>query len=174
MSPQFSPTIGREKILWCPRTGLIDTESGEEVILPSFFFSSSDYFRMSQIPVFYLWWLLQVSFKNYVNNSSDKYEVSLQKVFIGRNDAEAPITLASWCEQLTHWKRPWCWERLKAKGEGGGRGWLVAITDSTDMNFSKLQETAEDKEAWHAAVRGVTESDRLNDWTTQQIQDVCR
>ena len=41
--------------------------------------------------------------------------------------------------------------------------WLVAITDSTDMNFSKLQETAEDKEAWHAAVCGVTESDRLND-----------
>ena len=27
-------------------------------------------------------------------------------------------TLASWCEELTHWKRPWCWERLKARGEG--------------------------------------------------------
>ena len=25
--------------------------------------------------------------------------------------------------QLTHWKRLWCWERLKAKGEGGGRRW---------------------------------------------------
>ena len=32
-------------------------------------------------------------------------------------------TLATWCEELTHWKRPWCWERLKAKGEEGGRGW---------------------------------------------------
>ena len=32
-------------------------------------------------------------------------------------------TLAIWCEEPTHWKRPWCWERLKAKGEGGGRGW---------------------------------------------------
>ena len=32
-------------------------------------------------------------------------------------------TLATWCEELTHWKRPWCWERLKAKREGGGRGW---------------------------------------------------
>ena len=29
----------------------------------------------------------------------------------------------SWCEELTHWKRPWCWERLKAGGEGGDRGW---------------------------------------------------
>ena len=32
-------------------------------------------------------------------------------------------TLATWCEELTHWKRPWCWERLKAGGEGGNRGW---------------------------------------------------
>ena len=41
-------------------------------------------------------------------------------VFIGRTDVEAetPDTLATWCEELTHWKRPWCWERLKAGGEG--------------------------------------------------------
>ena len=32
-------------------------------------------------------------------------------------------TLASWCEELTHWKRPWCWERLKVGGEGNSRGW---------------------------------------------------
>ena len=32
-------------------------------------------------------------------------------------------TLTTWCEELTHWKRPWCWERLKARGEGGNRGW---------------------------------------------------
>ena len=31
--------------------------------------------------------------------------------------------LATWCEGLTHLKRPWCWERLKAGGEGGNRGW---------------------------------------------------
>ena len=31
-------------------------------------------------------------------------------------------TLANWCEELTHWKRPWCWERLKAGGEGDNRG----------------------------------------------------
>ena len=31
-------------------------------------------------------------------------------------------TLATWCEELTHVKRPWCWERLKA-GEGDDRGW---------------------------------------------------
>ena len=32
-------------------------------------------------------------------------------------------TLATWYEELTHWKRPWHWERLKAGGEGDGRGW---------------------------------------------------
>ena len=32
-------------------------------------------------------------------------------------------TLATWCEELTPWKRPWCWERLKAGGEGDNRGW---------------------------------------------------
>ena len=32
-------------------------------------------------------------------------------------------TLATWCEVLTHLKRPWCWERLKAAGEGDDRGW---------------------------------------------------
>ena len=34
-------------------------------------------------------------------------------------------TLATWFEGLTHWKRPWCWERLKAGGEGDDRGWDV-------------------------------------------------
>ena len=32
-------------------------------------------------------------------------------------------TLVTWCEELTHCKIPWCWERLKAGGEGDDRGW---------------------------------------------------
>ena len=31
--------------------------------------------------------------------------------------------LATWCKELTHLKIPWCWERLRAGGEGDGRGW---------------------------------------------------
>ena len=45
-------------------------------------------------------------------------------VFIGRTDAEAETnTLATSCEELTHWKRPGCWEGFGAGGEGGDRGW---------------------------------------------------
>ena len=43
-------------------------------------------------------------------------------------------TLATWCEELTHWKRPWCWERFKTGGEGNDRGWdgwMVSLTQWT-------------------------------------------
>ena len=42
-------------------------------------------------------------------------------------------TLATWCKELTHLKRPWCWERLRA-GEGDDRvwdGWLASLTQWT-------------------------------------------
>ena len=45
-------------------------------------------------------------------------------IFFGRTDAEADlIFLATWCKELTYWKSPWCWERLKTGGEGDDRGW---------------------------------------------------
>ena len=31
--------------------------------------------------------------------------------------------LATWCKELTHWKRAWCWEKLKVGGDGDDRGW---------------------------------------------------
>ena len=46
-------------------------------------------------------------------------------IFFGRTDAEAetPVLRITWLEELTGWKRPWYWERLKAAGEGDDRGW---------------------------------------------------
>ena len=45
-------------------------------------------------------------------------------VFFGRTDAKAetPVFRTS-CEELTHWKRLWCWKGLGAGGEGDDRGW---------------------------------------------------
>ena len=50
-------------------------------------------------------------------------------MFIGKTDAEAEGPV------LTHWKRSWCWEKLRAKGEGGDRGWDGCMTSLTHWTW---------------------------------------
>ena len=93
-------------------------------------------------------------------------------IFTGRTKAEwswSPNTLVSWCKESTHLKRPLCWEKNKGKRRRDQKRmrWLHSITDSMDINLSRLWETAEDRGAWHALVHGVTKIwTQLSDWTT--------
>ena len=93
-------------------------------------------------------------------------------VFVGRTDAKAETPIL-WPPHAKSWLigKDSCCEGLGAGGEGDDRGWqrmrwLDGITDSMDMNFSELRKMVMDREAWRAAIHGVTKiQTRLSDWT---------
>ena len=75
-------------------------------------------------------------------------------------------TLGTWCEKPTHWRRPWCWERLKSSGEGNDRGWDGCMASLTPWTW--VEQAPGDGEGHRSLVccspRGCTESD-----TTEQL-----
>ena len=72
-------------------------------------------------------------------------------------------TLATWCKELTHWKRPWCWKDWgKEKGVTEDER-LDSITDSMDRSLSKVWETVKDRRTWSGVKKNWTQ---LSDWIT--------
>ena len=78
-------------------------------------------------------------------------------IFIGRTDAEAETPIF-W---LHHWKRLWCWERLKAGGEGDNRGWDGWMASLTGWTWV----WASFRSWWWTGKPGVLQSMGLKSWT---------
>ena len=70
--------------------------------------------RLLRVP-----WPARKSSQSILKEISHAYSLERQMLKLNSN------TLATWCKELTHWKRPWCWERLKAGGEGDDREEMV-------------------------------------------------
>ena len=87
-----------------------------------------------RIDAFELWcWrrLLRVPWTARTSNQSILKEISPGFSLEGLMLNLKLRTLATWCEELTRLKRPWCWERLRAGGEGDNRGWDGWMTPPT-------------------------------------------
>ena len=86
-------------------------------------------------------------------------------------------TLATWCEELTHWKRPWCWEELGAGGEGDDRAWEGWIASPTRWTWVWVNSGS----LWWTGMPGVLRfmrsqrdmTERLN-WTELKMGSVVR
>ena len=97
-------------------------------------------------------------------------------IFIGRTDAEAETpTLATWYEELTHWKRSWCWERLKA-GEVVDKRWDGWMASPTQWTWVWVNSGS----WWWTGKPGVLQSvgskswTQLSSWTElRPLQDVA-
>ena len=83
-------------------------------------------------------------------------------------------TLATQCEEPTHWKRPWCWERLRERGEGGNRGW------DGWMASARQVECWGSKRKARKSSSGVVTGLRLKGWeegeigSTERKRGLCR
>ena len=102
--------------------------------------------------------LLRVPLTARTSNQSILKVISPEDSLEGRCWSWNSNTLATWCEELTHWKRPWCWERLRAGGEGDNRGWDGWMASPTQWTWVKLQELVMDRETCRAAIHGVAKS----------------
>ena len=77
------------------------------------------------------------------------------------------LMLATWCKELTHLKRPWCWERLKAGKEGDDRRWHGWIASPTQWTWIWVNSGS----WWWTGRPGVLQSlgsERVvDDWATE-------
>ena len=76
-------------------------------------------------------------------------------------------TLATWCEELTHLKRPRCWERLKAGGEGDDRGWDGWMASLTQWTWFWVNSGSWWWTGRHGALQSMGSRRVRHDWATE-------
>ena len=79
-------------------------------------------------------------------------------------------TLATWCKELTHWKRPWCWERLKAGGEGDDRGWDGWWHHRLDVHEFDQAPGVGDGQEEPGVLHSIGSQRVVHDWETELIR----
>ena len=79
--------------------------------------------------------------------------------------------LVTWCKELTHWKRPWCWERLRAKGEGATEDETVGWHHQ--LNGHEFEQTPRDSEGKLGMLQCTGSQRAGHDLATQQQQQKC-
>ena len=79
--------------------------------------------------------LLRVPWTTRRSNQSILKEINPEYSLEGLLVNWSSNTLATWCEEPTHWRRPWCWERLGAGGEGGNSGWDGLMSSLTQWTW---------------------------------------
>ena len=99
---------------------------------------------------------------------------SKQSILKGISPAEAPILWPPDVKNCLIGKDPDAGKEWRQEERGQQRmRWLDGITDSIDMNLSKLQEVVKDRKAWGTAVHEVAKSQtRLNNWKTTNSGDI--
>ena len=76
-------------------------------------------------------------------------------------------TMVTWCKELTYWKRPWCWERVRARGEGcyrGLGGWTASLTPWMWVWANSGNSGRQGSLAWYSSWCG-KEWTWLSNWT---------
>ena len=111
--------------------------------------------------------LLRVPWTARRSNRSILEEISLEYSLGGLMLKPSTNTLATWCEGLTYWKKPWCWERLRSGREEEDRGWDGWMASPTQWTWV----WANSRRWWRTGKPSVLQSHEVSKSWTQLNND---